>query len=98
MEKEFEAINSRLDKIEAYSLLNAKTVLTLTEAHVFTGLSKSHLYKLTCTKQIPHYKPNGKTIYFDKKELTDWMKHGRINSNDEATQQATAFIVRKGVI
>ena len=28
--------------------------------------------------EIPHYKPQGKTIYFDKKELLKWMRNNHI--------------------
>ena len=60
-----EEILDRLDKIERYTLLAAKNVLCLDDVSLLTGLSKSHLYKLTCNHQIPHYKPNGKQMYFD---------------------------------
>lgn len=83
----------RLDAIEQYSLLAAKSVLTITDAALLTGLSKSHLYKLTCTHQIPHYKPNGKQLYFDRKELEDWMRQGKVNSTMESEQQAAAYLV-----
>lgn len=55
-------ISKQLDRIERYSMLAAKNVLVLDDVVILTGLSKSHLYKLTCTHQIPHYKPNGKLI------------------------------------
>lgn len=50
-------ISKQLDRIERYSMLAAKNVLVLDDVVILTGLSKSHLYKLTCTHQIPHYKP-----------------------------------------
>ena len=59
-------ISKQLDRIERYSMLAAKNVLVLDDVVILTGLSKSHLYKLTYTRQIPHYKPNGKQIYFDR--------------------------------
>lgn len=90
MEKE---ILSRLEAIEQYSLLAAKAVLTIADAALLTGLSKSHLYKLTCTHQIPHYKPNGKLLYFDRKDLENWMKQGKINTTLESEQQAAAYLV-----
>ena len=47
-----------------------KEVLTISEASAYLGLSESYIYKLTASKQIPHYKPNGKLVYFNRKELT----------------------------
>ena len=43
-------ILNQLDRIERNTQLAAKNVLTLEDVAVLTGLSKSHLYKLTCYK------------------------------------------------
>ena len=91
-----EEIIKRLDVIEHYTLLAAKNVLCFDDVVLLTGLSKSHLYKLTCSRQIPHYKPNGKHIYFDRKEVEAWMKQNRVNTALEAEQAAAAYIVKGG--
>jgi excisionase family DNA binding protein len=49
-----------------------KEVLTFEEALVYTGISESHMYKLTSKKLIPHSKPRGKLINFDRKKLDAW--------------------------
>lgn len=88
-----EKIFAELDAIKRYSLLAAKTVLNLEDVALLTGLSKSHLYKLTCTRQIPHYKQNGKNMYFDRAEVEAWMKQNRVTTQAEAEQQAIAYTV-----
>lgn len=90
MEKD---ILNRLEAIERYSLLAAKSVLCFDDVVLLTGLSKSHLYKLTCGHQIPHYKPNGKQIYFDRTEVESWMKQNRIATIQEIDQAATNYVV-----
>lgn len=50
-----------------------KPMLTMKEASLFTGLSKHTLYRLTCSKQIKHYKPGGKLIYISREDLINWM-------------------------
>ena len=55
-----ELILKKLEAIERNSLLAAKNVLTLDDVVYLTGMSKSYLYKLTCTKEIPFYRPSGK--------------------------------------
>ena len=52
----------------------AKELLTVKEAKEFLGISESQLYKLTRTLAIPHYKPSGKTIFFSRQEIIDWVK------------------------
>jgi len=87
----------KLDAIERYSLLAAKNVLNLQDVELLTGLKRSHLYKLTYSRQIPHYKPNGKQVYFDRAEVEAWMKRNRVNTKNEAEQKAIAYVVKKGL-
>ena len=72
-----EKIQAQLNRIERLTLLGAKRVLILDDVALLTGLSKSYLYKLTRSSQIPHYKPNGKQIYFDRDEIEDWLKQNK---------------------
>ena len=83
-----------INKILNYSLLAAKNVLTLEDVSLLTGLSKSHLYKLTCNHQIPHYNPNGKQLYFDRAEIEAWMKQGKVSTVDESEQMAALYLAK----
>lgn len=82
-----------LEAIKRYSLLAAKNVLDLEDVALLTGLSKSHLYKMTCRHLLPFYRPNGKCLYFDKVEIEGWMKQNRVTTQTEAEQQAIAYTV-----
>ena len=88
-------MEEKINQILVYSLLAAKNVLTLEDVALLTGLSKSHLYKLTCSKQIPYYRPNGKQIYFDRTEVEAWMKQNRVVTQQEAEQMAAAYVAGK---
>ncbi len=96
MAEEIKKLQEQMQQVLTYSLLAAKNVLCFDDLALLTGLSKSHLYKLTCTHQIPFYKPNGKQIYFDRGEVEAWMKQNRQNTQQEAEQAAAAYIVKKG--
>ena len=87
-------MDQKLDLILIYSFLAAKNVLTLEDVSLLTGLSKSHLYKLTCNHQIPHYKPNGKQLYFDRAEIEAWMKQGKVSTIDESEQMAALYLAK----
>ncbi len=93
MEQQIIQLQEQMKQVLSYSLLAAKNVLTLEDVALLTGLSKSYLYKLTCTRQIPFYKPNGKQIYFDRAEIEAWMKQNRVKTQLEAEQAAAAYIV-----
>ena len=56
-------------------------------------LSKSHIYKLTYSHQIPHYKPSGKQVYFDRSEIEEWLKRNRVDSVEEIEQAAINHVV-----
>lgn len=87
-------IDERLSNIENL-LLSQKTVLNLDEVSEFTGLSKSHLYKLTSKGRIPHYKPNGKYIFFDRAEIEKWLLRNRIRTNEEIDAEASTYVTLK---
>lgn len=95
--KENKEIMQQLAEIKELSLLAAKDMLTMNDAVLYTGLGKSYLYVLTCKNKIPYYKPNGKTIYFKKSELNDWLQRNRVASKDEAESAAASYIARKEV-
>lgn len=70
-------------------LRDAKQVLTLEEASLFMGISKSSLYKMTHKHELPFFRPNGKIIYFEKSELLNWMRQNRSMSEAETKAAAT---------
>lgn len=81
-------LQAQLDRIERNSILSNKRVLTLTEAALITGLSRSYLYKLTCKKKIPYYKPTGRGLYFDRGEVEKWLLSNRVSTNEEIQARA----------
>lgn len=91
---QFKEILDRLERIERYSLLSAKNVLCLEDVAMLTGLSKSYLYKLTSSNLIPYYRPNGKTIFFDRSEIESWMKQNRVSTAQEIDQAANEYILK----
>lgn len=84
----------KLDSIERYSLLAAKNVLNINDVALLTGLSCSSLYKMTSQRYIPFYK-NGKFLYFDRKEIEDWMKAIRFPTSQESQQDAINYVIAK---
>lgn len=89
----------RLEKIER--LLTSQTmlqkeVLNFNEAAEYLELSLSHLYSLTSTKQIPHFCPQGKKLYFNRQELDAWLQRNRQTTTEEIEKMATDYIIKKG--
>ncbi|NYJ28073.1 helix-turn-helix domain-containing protein [Allomuricauda sp. ARW1Y1] len=86
-------IEERLDRIERL-LTNSKDVLTFEEACDYMGVSRSFLYKLTSRRQIPHSKPNGKMIFFEKKKINIWLLQNRRKSKAEMENEALQYSLK----
>lgn len=83
-----ENILERMDLLEK-SIYSTKRVFTFQDACMYIGVSDSMLYKLTANKEIPHYKPRGKMIYFAKEELDEWLLQNHELAADDAMRMAT---------
>lgn len=86
--EEYKNILLRLDEIEKLAKLSYKRALNIDDVSLLTGLSKSHIYRLTCSHQIPHYKPSAKALYFEKSEIEHWMLQNRVTPKAEAESTA----------
>jgi len=78
------------------AVLTNKQTLSIDEAAIYTALSVSYLYKLTSTQQIPHFKPRGKIIYFDRSELDEWLRQNRVKTTDEIQTEAGNHVAKGG--
>lgn len=85
-----ELIIDRLENIEKMlteQALATKEVLNFNEAALFLDLSKSHLYKLTSQKRIPHFCPEGKKIYFQRTDLQSWLLRNKQEEEETVEQR-----------
>ncbi|MET6989730.1 helix-turn-helix domain-containing protein [Sediminicola arcticus] len=71
-------ILDRLNRLEKL-LVGQKEVMTFDEACDYTGISRSYLYKLTAKGKIPHSKPNGKLLFFEKTKLVNWLLQNKVS-------------------
>lgn len=90
--QKLEKIESRL---EEQNLLQ-KSILNFNEACKYLDVSQSHLYKLTSSKSIPHFCPQGKKLYFKRSELDEWLQRNRQSSTDEIDALAVEYLFRAG--
>ena len=83
----------RFDRLEKL-LVGHKEVLTFNEACDYTGISRSYLYKLTSSGKIPHSKPNGKMLFFEKRKLVEWLLQNKRKSQHDIESEAVAYAIR----
>lgn len=89
---ENKSIEQRIEDLEAL-VYATKNVLSFDEASKYLNLSKSYLYKLTSAQQIPHYKPQGKMIYFEKDALDAWLRQNPVKTQTQISQEASHYIM-----
>ena len=69
----------------------AKTALNVEEAAILLGVSPATIYRWTMEKVIPHYKPNGKLVFFNKKDIEEWALSNRVASDEEVMAEAANY-------
>ncbi len=74
---------------------NDDIIFNTVEACEFLNIAKSTIYKMTGSKSIPFYKPNGKNLYFKKIELEEYLSQKRQISNSEIETEAVDYLTRK---
>ena len=92
-----QTILNELEQIKQLTLLGQKQALTMDDTALLTGLSKSTIYKLVCSKQIPHYKSQGgKLTYFDKDEVNRWLLQNRVATQSEESRMTAKNLMKGG--
>ncbi len=93
-----DALLKRLDEIERLiksQSIAQKKVFTFSEACDYCGYTASHMYKLTGADTIPHYKPNGKMIFFLRSELDAWLLRNRNVTLEEVREMEASYLNQK---
>ncbi len=62
-------------------------LLDVKQTAEYLKLQPSYIYSLIHQKKIPHYKPLGKRVYFNKLELNKWITESKIKSIDEVEKE-----------
>jgi excisionase family DNA binding protein len=88
------SIEQRIEELE-FLVYASKNVLSFDEASKFLSLSKSYLYKLTSAGLIPHYKPQGKMIYFEKNILEEWLRQNPVKTQAQIASEAQKYLLNR---
>lgn len=95
MQNIFKEIKKLKTLIQAQEV-RKKDVLTFDEACWYSGISKSHMYKLTSGNKIPFFKPGGKLVFFKREELNEWLLQNRNTTEKELEQKALSWSLKNG--
>lgn len=78
----------------AQATTTEKKIYNLEETADYTGFSKSHLYKLTSSGQIPHFK-RGKKLFFEKFAIDEWLLANKVKDSSELLHEANQYLLQK---
>jgi len=85
-------VEERVSELEQM-VFTVKNIFSFDEASKFLNLSKSYLYKLTSGNLIPHYKPQGKMLYFEKEELEAWLRQNPVKTGMQIEKEAQQYVM-----
>lgn len=75
-------------------LRTQKTTFNVDDLCIYTGLSKTAVYKLNQRRLIPYSKPNSKIMFFKKDDIDAYLLSNRIETHEEVDKIATNYIIR----
>jgi len=84
-------ILEKLTNIETRLNSEKDLPLTFQETCKYLHFKPSYLYKLTSLRKIKFYKPSGKMLFFNKKDLNEWIfgHYGSASSSTSSELQLT---------
>ena len=88
------SIEQHIEELESL-VYASKNLRSFDEASKFLSLSKSYLYKLTSAGLIPHYKPQGKMIYFEKNILEEWLRQNPVKTQAQIASEAQKYLLNR---
>ena len=89
-----DVILKKLNQLEILIVSTAKQILTVEDLINYTGFSRSYIYKLVHNNILTYYKPNGKTLFFQKKEIDSFLLNNKSESNAQTKQRAVDYVVK----
>lgn len=98
-EQEFkEFLKSAIKEIIGEDLKKLKSdlpdILNIREAAAFLKLKITTLYEKTSQKIIPHFK-KGNKLYFNRIELEEWIKKGKVKTRTETEGEAATYLLNE---
>jgi predicted DNA-binding transcriptional regulator AlpA len=87
IDEKIDTLNQKIQQLEN-QILSTKTVLTLDEFCKYSGYKKSYVYKLTSKNIVPHFSKNEKTLFFDRREIDEWLLDNRVKTNAQIINEA----------
>jgi excisionase family DNA binding protein len=89
-----EALTEILREVRHKADANIPDILNVSEAAAFLKLQISTLYEKTATRLIPHFK-RGNRLYFQRKDLEEWLREGRVKTQRELQGEASTITMNK---
>lgn len=75
------------EKLTAFKI-EQKSIMTVDDLSAYLGLQSTYIRKLTYNREIPHYKPSGKKLYFLREEIDEWVLSSRVATAEELREEA----------
>lgn len=81
-----------IEEFSQFKQAPANTPLGIKEVAVLLGQEISTIYEKTSKKLIPHFK-KGNKLYFDRAELWEWIKRGKVKTQTDIGGEAATYLL-----
>ncbi len=81
--KEVRSLKLEIAELMKIAIASSDSVMSLSKASDYLGVSMNRMYKLNSEKAIPYSKPGGKTAFYRKSDLDRWASKNRVSSQEE---------------
>lgn len=98
------AVNQLFDKLDSIEkMLKAQSsiehedpnkLFNIDEASDFLNLAKPTVYSMVSKGEIPYMK-RSRRLYFSKQDLLEYVRQGRVKTNDEIKEYALEYVSQK---
>lgn len=82
-----------LEEVRDILLLQSKEVLSIKDFCTFSGFSSNYVYSLVEKKAITFFKPMGKTIFFRREDVVNFLTSNKVDSKDAIQQKALQYFI-----
>lgn len=89
---ENQLIIEKLNRLERLIVDSTKEILNVEDLINYTGYKRSYIYKLVHNNILPYSKPNGKTLFFEKSEIDEWLLQNKSQSISQIENKAHDYI------
>lgn len=75
--------------------LDSKEIWTVNELAEYSGWKLAQIYKMTSNKVLPHSKPTGGKLFFERDKIKAWILSGQVMTIQDVEDKANSYMNKR---